>query len=207
MQLEFDYWYFKETLPKLLCRDIINFAKSKNDTQFAIVAGVKGVDKNSKKLNKRQKEKTLKTRNSKVVWLKEPWIISKILPFIKTANKNAGWNFVIEDCEAVQFTIYEKGQYYGWHSDCGIKTDEDGKIRKLSASILLNDSSEFEGGELEFCHYTKPNQEHMVLSTKKILNTTGSMVVFPSFVFHRVKPVTKGVRYSLVVWLRGFPLK
>ena len=201
MQLEFDYWYFKQSLPKLWCRDIISFAKSTNDSQFAVVAGVKGVDKNSKKLSKRQKEKTLRARNSKVVWLKEPWITNKI------ANKNAGWNFVIEDCEAIQFTIYEKGQYYGWHSDCGTKPDEDGRIRKLSASILLNDPSEFEGGELEFCHYTKPNQEPIILSTKKHLITAGSMAIFPSFVFHRVKPVTKGVRYSLVVWLRGFPLK
>ena len=111
MQLEFDYWYFKQSLPKLWCRDIISFAKSTNDSQFAVVAGVKGVDKNSKKLSKTQKEKTLRTRNSKVVWLKEPWITNKILPFMKTANKNAGWNCVIEDCEARQFTRYEKGQY------------------------------------------------------------------------------------------------
>jgi predicted 2-oxoglutarate/Fe(II)-dependent dioxygenase YbiX len=45
----------------------------------------------------------------------------------------------------MQFTIYKKGQYYNWHSDCGIKLDKDGQIRKLSASIILNDPSEFEG--------------------------------------------------------------
>ena len=206
MQLEFDYWWFKETLPKLLCKDIINFAKSKNDLRFGIIEGIEGVNKKSKRLNKKQKEKTFKTRNSNIVWLNEPWITNKVIPYIKAANKNAGWNFDFESCESIQFTIYKKGQYYNWHSDCGIKLDKDGQIRKLSASIILNDPSEFEGGELEFCHYTKPN-EKIILSTEKQLTTAGSMAVFPSFIFHRVKPVTKGVRYSLVVWLRGFPLK
>jgi PKHD-type hydroxylase len=207
MQLQYNYWWFKNALPKLLCRDIINFAKSKNDTKFAIVAGVPGVEKETEKLSKRQKQETKKVRNSNVVWLREPWIINKIIPYVRTANENAGWNFEFENCESIQFTIYGKNQHYDWHADCGVIPDENGKVRKLSASILLNEPSEFEGGELEFGHYSKPNQKPIILSSKENLTSAGSMAVFPSFVFHRVKPVTKGVRYSLVVWLQGSPLK
>ena len=193
MILKYNYWQFQSILPKEVCENIIKFAKEKKQKKGKVG------------MNNKLKPNFAK-RDSNVVWLKEDWIYKTVLPYLDIANKNAGWNFQTNIAESAQFTIYKKGQYYNWHSDCGIKLDKDGQIRKLSASIILNDPSEFEGGELEFCHYTKPN-EKIILSTEKQLTTAGSMAVFPSFIFHRVKPVTKGVRYSLVVWLRGFPLK
>jgi PKHD-type hydroxylase len=72
-------------------------------------------------------------------------------------------------------------------------------------TCVLNDPCEFEGGDLEFDarNYSpdKRNEKEHVIKLKDVKK--GSVIVFPSFIFHRVKPVTKGVRYSLVVWNRG----
>jgi len=74
----------------------------------------------------------------------------------------------------------------------------------------LTDGSEYEGGELEFDFrdYAPPmRQEIKHLKKCKEILTQGSIIIFPSHVWHRVKPVTKGVRYSLVVWHLGYPFK
>ena len=74
----------------------------------------------------------------------------------------------------------------------------------------LTDGSEYEGGELEFDYrdyepHTRKEDKHLK-KCKEIL-PKGSIIVFPSFVWHRVKPVTKGIRYSLVAWHLGHPFK
>ena len=76
-----------------------------------------------------------------------------------------------------------------------------GHVRKLSMTVLLNDN--YEGGEFQFVTY---NKEECDINTPEF-NKTGSIVVFPSDVEHRVTPVTKGIRYSLVVWFLGSPFK
>jgi len=79
-----------------------------------------------------------------------------------------------------------------------------GKIRKLSVTVSLNDSSEYEGGNLQFdlgAH--RPDQYH----TCHEIRPKGSVIVFPSHVHHQVTPVTKGTRYSLVSWSLGAPFK
>ena len=80
--------------------------------------------------------------------------------------------------------------------------------RKLSVTCQLSDSSEYEGGELEFDYrnYSPNKRDELthVMKAKPALKK-GSIVVFPSFVWHRVRPVTKGTRYSLVVWNLGYP--
>ena len=75
-----------------------------------------------------------------------------------------------------------------------------GHVRKISMSIILNDN--FEGGAFEFASYTKE-----VCTITPIKATAGSVLVFPSGMEHRVAPVTKGVRYSLVNWFLGPPVK
>ena len=87
--------------------------------------------------------------------------------------------------------LAEDGGHYDWHID-GTEPEE-GMQRKLSISILLNDPAEFEGGELQI----------KGVESKNILTKRGSIVVFPSFLEHRVTPVTWGVRYSAVTWAMG----
>ena len=110
---------------------------------------------------------------------------------------------------------YKLNQYYDWHCDSWDKPYQNpgpdlGKIRKLSMTCQLTDGSEYQGGELEFDFRNYDphlrNKKTHIIQAKEIL-PKGSIVVFPSFVWHRVKPVTKGTRYSLVMWNLGYPFK
>jgi PKHD-type hydroxylase len=144
--------------------------------------------------------------------MSDHWIYKEIQPYVHQANANAGWNFKWDWSEACQFTIYKKGQYYDWHCDSWDKPyphegPTKGKIRKLSVTLSLTDPKEYKGGELEFdLRNEDPDKKPNIRVCTEIL-PKGSLVVFPSFVWHRVKPVTKGVRHSLVIWNLGYPFK
>ena len=157
-------------------------------------------------------------RDSDVVWLDDTWIYKELHPYVHAANKKAGWNFEWDRSENCQFTKYKLNQYYDWHCDSWNKSYErknkanpnHGKIRKLSMTCQLTDGSEYSGGELEFDF--RDYDPHMRDELKHLRKATevlpkGSIIIFPSFVWHRVKPVTKGVRYSLVCWNLGYPFK
>ena len=80
-----------------------------------------------------------------------------------------------------------------------------GKIRKLSMTINLSDEEEYEGGNLKF-DFGPHSTENRFVECKEI-RPKGSIVVFPSFIYHQVTPIKKGVRYSLVLWSLGLPFK
>jgi|TARA_R110002012_G_scaffold312548_1_gene523372 PKHD-type hydroxylase len=210
MNLNNYYWYFTAAVPPKICDDIIKYALSKKET----LGTIGGYD--DKKLSKTDIKEMKRKRNSDLVWLNEPWIYKEVQPYIRQANKNAGWNFEWDRSEVCQFTKYKLNQYYDWHNDGWKKpynkpnTPDHGKIRKLSMTLQLTDGSEYEGGELEFDFrnydpHARDESKHLK-KAKEIL-PKGSIVVFPSFVWHRVKPITKGVRYSLVMWNLGYPFK
>tara|TARA_R110000782_G_scaffold80941_2_gene160127 strand:+ start:379 stop:1011 length:633 start_codon:yes stop_codon:yes gene_type:complete len=210
MQLQNYYWYFKSALPERICDDIIKYSLSKNES----MARTGGYD--NKKLNEDEIRNLKNKRNSDVVWLNEGWIYKELQPYIHKANKKAGWNFEWDRSESCQFTKYKHNQYYDWHCDSWAKpydkpnSPDNGKIRKLSMTCQLTDGSEYEGGELEFDFRNyDPNMrdEFKHLKQAKEILPKGSIIVFPSFVYHRVKPVTKGTRYSLVMWNLGYPFK
>ena len=210
MKLNNHFWYFKSAVPPRLCDEIINYALLKKD-HMGRTGGVK-----DEKLSNKQIKDIKYRRDSNVVWLNDPWIYKELHPYIHKANKNAGWNFQWDTSEQLQFTKYKLNQYYDWHQDSFNKpfdkpnTINHGKIRKLSMTCQLTDSSEYEGGELEFDFrdYDPPqrDEDKHLIQAKQILSK-GSIIVFPSFVWHRVKPVRKGVRYSLVMWNLGYPFK
>jgi len=209
MQFDNYYWYFKSAIPEKICDDIIKYALSKKETMAK--TGTYG----DKKLTEKEIIDLKRKRNSDLVWLGDTWIYKEIHPYVHRANKNAGWNFEWHRSEACQFTKYKLNQYYDWHCDSWNKPyekkgPEQGKIRKLSVTCQLTDGSEYEGGELEFDFRNyDPNMreesKHLKIATEIL--PKGSIIVFPSFVWHRVKPVTKGVRYSLVMWNLGYPFK
>jgi len=209
MQLDNYYWYFKSALPERICDDIIKYALTKKETM------AKTGSYGNKKLTEDEIRDLKSKRNSDLVWLDENWIYKELHPYIHQANKSAGWNFEWHRSESCQFTKYKLNQYYDWHCDSWNKPyekqgPENGKIRKLSMTCQLTDGSEYEGGELEFDFRNyDPNmrEEAIHLKQAKEILPKGSIIVFPSFVWHRVKPVTKGVRYSLVMWNLGYPFK
>ena len=99
--------------------------------------------------------------------------------------------------EQFQYTLYDKNSFYGWHRDIGPGYHH----RKLSLSILLSDPKDFEGGEFEF--EASENEYPDTGFVPPELDRQGSAIIFPSFIKHRIKPVTSGVRRSLVIWLSG----
>lgn len=192
------YWYFKKALSDEICNEILKIGIKKNK-QVAIVG-------DSKKIKIKDLKKI---RNSNIAWLDYKWIYKEIHPYINTANKNSGWNFQWDYSESCQFTKYSKKQFYDWHQDSweepyNLPNDpqKHGKIRKLSVSVLLSDPNSYEGGELEFHSGNIKDNKTLICNE---LKEKGSIVVFPSFIWHRVKPVTKGIRYSLVIWNLGLP--
>ena len=142
-------------------------------------------------------------RESDVVWLYDSWIIELIQPFVYEANKKAGWNLDWEPVKQVQFTEYNKGGYYDWHRDSLDEPFKDGKIKKLSVTINLND--DYEGGDMYFDNEIEYGKTNAIAN--KVGRPKGSINVFPSHIWHKVDKVTKGTRYSLVVWFKGDPVK
>ena len=208
MNLDNYYWYFKEAVPARICDDIVKYGKSIKD-QMALTGGF---EKN-KTLNKEQVKDLKSKRDSNIAWITDLWVYKEIRPYIHSANINAGWNFEWDFSESCQFTKYEKGQYYDWHCDswnAPYKPEDfnsHGKIRKLSVTVSLSDPKDYKGGELEFDFRNKdPDKKPSIQKCTEIL-PKGSLVVFPSFVWHRVCPVKKGSRYSLVIWNLGYPFK
>ena len=211
MNLSSYYWYFKSALTPKFCDDVISYALQQKE-----VLGRTG-GYNKENLSKQDIKNIQKKRKSDLVWLNEKWIYKEIHPYIHLANKNAGWNFDWDFSESCQFTKYKLNQYYDWHCDSWDKPynkpnspNEHGKIRKLSVTCQLTDSSEYSGGELEFDFrnydpHMRDEYKHRI-QCKEIL-PKGSIIVFPSFVWHRVKPVKSGTRYSLVIWNLGRPFK
>ena len=211
MNLSNYFWYFKSALTPRFCDEVIKYALEKKETMA--LTGGQGRDRN---LNKEEVRNLKYKRNSDLVWLDDTWIYKEIQPFVHQANKNASWNFEWDFSEPCQFTKYKLNQYYDWHCDSWEKTYDrpktpsHGKIRKLSMTCQLTDGSEYSGGELEFdFRQYSPHMRDEAQHLKKVTEIwpKGSIIVFPSFVWHRVKPVTKGVRYSLVVWHLGYPFK
>jgi len=209
MNLTNYYWYFQSVVPSRLCDDIIKYAKSIKD-QMALTGGFS----DPKKLNQKQIKDLKKKRDSDIVWLNDRWIYKEIQPYVHQANKSAGWNFQWDFSESMQFTKYNKGQYYDWHCDGWDRPYQrqdgdpsNGKVRKLSVTLTLSDEKDYKGGELEFdFRNLDPDKPRKPVKCKEIL-PKGSLVVFPADLWHRVCPVKKGTRHSLVMWSLGWPFK
>ena len=172
-------------------------------------------------------------RDSQVSWVDEPGLYELISEYTQTANENAGWKFDIDHHETPQFTKYSGGGFYGWHTDgMGdhnakyepfvrglkyVKMRKDGsiphthtqnskyfyKVRKLSMTINLTDASTYDGGDLMFDFGENEGGKTTAVEARE----QGSIIVFPSFLYHCVSPVTRGTRYSLVNWTLGRPFK
>lgn len=142
-------------------------------------------------------------RTSDLAWLlpceKTRHIWEKIVNIV--ANVNAQFfHFDLTGCyEAAQLSMYKASDsgHYNWHIDHMVSTHS--TPRKLSMVLMLSDTDEFEGGELQI----KASSDEVISVEQK----QGRAYFFPSYTIHRVTPVTKGIRRSLVLWVGGPPFK
>ena len=138
-------------------------------------------------------------RVSEISWIpsesKTDWIYDKFAEYAKTANKEM-WNFDIWGYhDDLQFTrYYGNGGHYDWHADLGPGMSN----RKLSCVLQLSEPEDYVGGDLEM------NIGGSILTVPR---GKGLMCFFPSFLLHRVTPLTSGTRKSLVTWLCGANLR
>lgn len=210
MYLTNEWYFFTSAIDKKTCNKI----KSLGKDAFKPA----NVDKKQRITDEERKAVKSKAfgedssiRISDTSWTSDQWVIDLVWPYMLRANKEAGWNFDIKSVEEMQIAKYKSGGFYGWHKDgradsLSVYNSPDNKFRhgngrKLSMSVLLNNG--YKGGEFQFCTYSK--QENSVDAPD--FNSVGSIIVFPSFMEHRVTPVTKGIRYSLVAWFLGPPFK
>ena len=177
------FWVFEKAFDDDLCERVLDLARNK----FKKAGIGLGSDINLDK----------KIRDSSVVWTTEQWLYDIVFQFMNVANKNSGWEIDITAAEDMQITRYKKKGFYSFHKDGGgfDLSDNPGNeflhntTRKISMTALLSD--DFEGGEFQF------------YNLDPIKMNKGDIIFFPSFELHRVNPVTKGVRHSLVTWFVG----
>ncbi|WP_299766498.1 2OG-Fe(II) oxygenase [uncultured Dokdonia sp.] len=123
------------------------------------------------------------------------WIYKKLADLAMHCNNERYWFDLLGFHQELQLTRYSEGDFFDWHLDFGA-----GEIsaRKLSMTIQLSDPDEYEGGDLQF------------MINQKIVNAPrekGTIIIFPSFIIHRVTPITKGTRQSIVGWVSGPPFR
>ena len=174
-------------------------------------------------------------RASRIAWLNDEGVYDCIRPFVHAANEQAGWRLDLRQIENVQFTKYALNQHYHWHIDgqCDHYAskvlsdhqdyesqgqimpinethdpDHVGLCRKVSVTVNLSNPNDYDGGDLWL---TKHPQDSKISELETFTNPgfrdKGAVVVFPSWVRHRVTPVTRGTRYSAVAWFNGPPLR
>ena len=212
MNLQNYYYYFQSALTPRFCDELIKYGTAQQE-QLALTGGQTNKINEGKPLSDEDLKDLKKKRDSNIVWLNDRWIYKEIQPFIHQANRLAGWNFDWDFSESCQFTKYKLNQFYDWHCDSweAPYANQDnketfGKIRKLSVTCSLSAPEDYEGGELEFDFRNMDPDKKSVRKCAEI-KQRGSIVVFPSHVWHEVRPVTKGIRYSLVIWNLGYPFK
>lgn len=148
-------------------------------------------------------------RASRVAWLRDPWLYELLLPYFQSANWSAQWLFHFQAVEALQFTAYGCGEHYGWHVDQTAEPygpehgEYRGLYRKLSLSVQLTDPAGYEGGQLQI-ERGVPDRPDRIRTLNEI-SARGSIIVFPSFLPHRITPITSGERLALVAWAAGRP--
>ena len=170
------------------CEDIIRVGKSlpQEDAKTDSVKNKKGI-------------KNYKIRKTDISWIpfnKMPAMYQSLENWGAKVNNNHFGFDGIQLGEPAQFTQYSKEKHYDWHTDSAFEFSKQPFVRKISMSVLLNNPKDFKGGELQ------------LIDNKKILSLKqGYGVFFASFIAHRVLPVKKGNRISMVTWFNGPSLK
>ena len=161
-------------IPKLILDEMLKQCQSLNFNESKTMNGANAI------------------RSSSQTWLCWDTWIAGIMHNIFISANNDYFNYDLNHFDSgIQVTRYKPNQQYNWHYDQAATQEP---VRKLSMSLLLNDT--FSGGEFQV--YNSVDQKEQTIPIH-----AGGICIFPSWVVHRVKPVTSGTRYSLVAWMNG----
>jgi PKHD-type hydroxylase len=174
------YWFWESAISKEICEFIVSHANWNKSEEGRV-----GYTSNNAYIPK--------SRITEVVFDPRLSLAECILrSYITEANKSAKWNFTLTDIQNIQIGKYVKDGHYEYHEDGHVLSSN--KIdRKISAVLFLSDPNSYEGGQFEFKNAKLPYEKF----------PQGSIIVFPSFLEHRVLPVTEGLRYTAVAWAVG----
>ena len=183
-------WIVETTTPLFTpdqCRQIIECGRRQKPQKAQVGMGKPGGGTDTKK------------RVTTISWIPfeemKP-MYDQVNQFIQQANLNHFGFGDIQITEQAQFTEYPEGGFYDWHMDCDVNMQHEPPVRKISMTVLLSPENQFEGGDLE------------VMSPGKFKKLKqGHALIFASFLNHRVNPVIRGVRQSLVMWFGGTPFR
>ena len=178
-----NYYFYKEGFNK---EELNIIEQSVSDLPWHIATTVGGDDSNNRKSN--------------IKWIPQNdnwwWLYEKLSNMAVAAN-NELWNFDLQHIpEQIQYTEYHApAGHYDWHQDIG-----PGMLskRKISITVQLSEPNEYEGGTLQL--FRGGSTEGPFIEAEK---AAGCVFIFPSYMMHRVTPVTKGTRKSFVLWLGG----
>lgn len=195
--------YILAPSPDLACREtgyaFRSFAFDENEIERIIEIGEYHHRLEQAKVGGIQNRCDSKIRNSKVSWISLDQSTSFIYDRLAHIARDLNGQFFNIDLygftEEIQYTVYDgsenEASHYTWHIDSGAANFAP---RKLSMVVQLSDPSEYEGGDLEVFYGPEPT---------KLKKSKGMLYAFPSYLLHRVTPVTAGVRRTLVIWLTG----
>jgi PKHD-type hydroxylase len=197
MQTRYSYWVFRDAIAGKDRNKIKRIAK-KSGYGYADIKDTEG----------KQEEPDKKVRDADAAFSNDQYLYDLFCPLVNSANEQAGWKYDLDWYQSVQIARYKKNQHYAWHIDGNSdhfgaysEGDSKGKVRKVSLVACL--SNGYVGGDLELALQDQGQENEILYPEMKV----GDVIVFPSFVFHRSTPITKGTKYSAAMWCLGPPFK
>ena len=158
----------------------------------------------------------LSIRNCSVGFSESERVKDILLPYFEKANELCGWNYDVSMIENIQFSEFSKDQYYDWHIDGGLDhfspslhtgSEYENLVRKLSLIVQLSKPEDYEGGDVFFSKPPSSGGLDIYGETLPQFRQQGAVIVFPSYVRHKVGRVTSGTRKAATAWHNGPPMK
>jgi PKHD-type hydroxylase len=197
------FYIFPNAIPKNDCKNYLDYCLSNSTFKDATIIK-EGFSDTFKKndTDDVSSEHSIDKRKTDVSFItdKDNIMNELVWGFIRQAN-SIYFKYKLDYFQPIQFARYEDGGHYDWHQDAS-SLDQDDECRKLSLTFSLTDHNDYDGGLLQFYNGDKPHR-YKDRDIEQDIKSVGSVIVFDSRDWHRVTPVTRGVRYSIVCWTIG----